>query len=301
MYTRPDGQARHDERRIPTITFRSATQDIDATLPDLPPKRQRLMRPLVVGALAFALLVGGYAATRMAQTRTSTLEIGNLGDPGALVRIDGVLRGNPPLSIAGLEPGLHQIEIEAKGYEPVRMSVHVEPGQVRPLTPLLQRLDPRPKVAKFGGQPPVVQQPKSAPTTSALPVTDPVPVEPAPAPSPERPRVLPRNKVVKPAEPPPPEVSGEPVVETADVGETDIAEVVNQETLAKNQGELLISTLPWSRVFVDGIDTGRDTPVRALPVPAGAHRIGLRTPDGLMHDVYVYVEAGRVVRIIRRF
>ena len=66
-------------------------------------------------------------------------------------------------------------------------------------------------------------------------------------------------------------------------------------------GELLISTLPWSHVFVDGHDTGRDTPVRALRVPEGQHRIGLRTPDGMIHSVDVFVEAGQTVRIIRRY
>jgi serine/threonine protein kinase len=302
---RPPFQARPDERRIPTITFRSAGQaDADATLPDLPPKR-RLWHPLAVGALAFTLLVGGYAVTRMAQTRTSTLEIENVGDPGALVRIDGILRGNPPLVVEGLEPGLHQIEIDAKGYDPVRMSVHVAAGEVRPLRPLLQRVDTRPRVAALARPAPVVQ-PSATPTTST-PTTSPAPpaaTSPesagASAPPPtERPRPLPR-KAPKAAPAVAPE-DGEPVVEVADVGETDVAEVINQETLAAGQGELLISTLPWSRVFVDGIDTGRDTPVRALPVPAGAHRIGLRTPDGLMHDVEVNVEAGKVVRIIRRF
>jgi hypothetical protein len=59
--------------------------------------------------------------------------------------------------------------------------------------------------------------------------------------------------------------------------------------------------VPWSHVLVDGEDTGRDTPVRALRVPAGAHRIGLRTPDEVLHEVDVVVEAGKVVRIIRRF
>jgi len=63
----------------------------------------------------------------------------------------------------------------------------------------------------------------------------------------------------------------------------------------------LISTLPWSHVFIDDIDTARDTPVRALKVEPGPHRVGLRTPDGLMHTIDIYVEPGQVVRIIRRF
>jgi len=84
-------------------------------------------------------------------------------------------------------------------------------------------------------------------------------------------------------------------------GETQVSEAFNDEAAAAGAGELLISTVPWSRVLIDGRDTGRDTPVRALRVPAGAHRIVLRTPDGNDHEVAVVVQPGRTVRIIRRF
>ena len=80
-----------------------------------------------------------------------------------------------------------------------------------------------------------------------------------------------------------------------------MGESVNPEAAAANEGELLISTVPWSRVIIDGNDTGRDTPVRALRVPAGSHTIVLRTPEGEEHTVGVNVIPGRTVRIIRRF
>lgn len=73
------------------------------------------------------------------------------------------------------------------------------------------------------------------------------------------------------------------------------------DAAAAGEGILLISTVPWSRVIIDGTDTGRDTPVRALRVRAGDHLIVLRTPEGDEHDVNVSVTAGRTVRIIRRF
>ena len=125
------------------------------------------------------------------------------------------------------------------------------------------------------------------------------PVDAAPAErvKPAQPRLRPRSQAPVHTD----EAASGPSVQSANVGETEIAEAINEETLAEGQGELLISTLPWSRVFIDGVDSGRDTPVRSLRVPAGAHRIGLRTPDGLTHDVEVDVEAGKVVRIIRRF
>ena len=58
--------------------------------------------------------------------------------------------------------------------------------------------------------------------------------------------------------------------------------------------------MPWARVFVDGRDTGRNTPVRNYPVPPGSHTIGLRTNDGTMHTVQVDVPAGENVRIVRQ-
>jgi hypothetical protein len=53
-------------------------------------------------------------------------------------------------------------------------------------------------------------------------------------------------------------------------------------------------------VFVDGRDTGRNTPIRNLRVPVGRHTIGLRTNDGVMHTVQVTVEPDTTVRIVRQ-
>lgn len=64
-------------------------------------------------------------------------------------------------------------------------------------------------------------------------------------------------------------------------------------------GTLVINTMPWARVFIDGQDTQRNTPVRRLRVPAGTHSIGLRTHDGVMHTVQVTVAAGQTARIVR--
>ncbi|MCZ7686586.1 MAG: PEGA domain-containing protein [Sandaracinaceae bacterium] len=65
-------------------------------------------------------------------------------------------------------------------------------------------------------------------------------------------------------------------------------------------GTLMIQTIPWARVFVDGRDTGQSTPVRNLRVPAGRHEIGLRTADGVMHTVQVDVAADETTRIVRQ-
>jgi hypothetical protein len=69
---------------------------------------------------------------------------------------------------------------------------------------------------------------------------------------------------------------------------------------AAGQGTLAISTQPWARVFIDGRDTRRDTPVRDLRVRAGTHTIGLRKPDGTMVEIEVDVVADQTTTIIRR-
>lgn len=288
-----------DERRIPTMAFKAAadtTLDMHEAAPSASRTNNVVIRRALLVGLALVLIGAGFGLSRMSQSRTASLIIENLGDPDALVRVDGVLRGNPPISVEGLLPGVHEVAIDARGYEPVRISVHVEPGESRVVKPVMEPAGS----GKAIGEPTVESTPPAAalpaqalgPTTTSLPSAAPaLVVNPRAAVAKPRPRVAAAHS----------EQSEGPSVERADVGETEIAETINQETLAENQGELLISTLPWSRVFIDGVDSGRDTPVRSLRVPAGPHRIGLRTPDGLTHDVEVLVEAGKVVRIIRRF
>ncbi len=65
-------------------------------------------------------------------------------------------------------------------------------------------------------------------------------------------------------------------------------------------GHLMIQSIPWAHVFVDGQDTHRQTPVRRLEVSAGPHVVVLRTDDGIEDEVRVVVEPGEIVRIVRQ-
>jgi hypothetical protein len=69
---------------------------------------------------------------------------------------------------------------------------------------------------------------------------------------------------------------------------------------ARGSGTLAINTQPWARVFLDGRDTRRDTPVRDLRARAGRHTVGLRKPDGTMVEFEVEVVADETTTIIRR-
>ncbi len=278
-----DGRGlRSEEGRVATITIPTyGTNEI--TSQESFAAARRSSWPMVVLA-ALALLVAGYFGARLAQNKTATLEIAAVGDAGALVRVDGVVRGNPPIRVQDLEPGVHEIEVDAKGYTTARRKLYVGPGQVMPVSLVLERAIATPP---FGPIAPVVEARPLQPTMEALPTTGKI-LGGA--------RTLPRRKERTDLQRSLAEPAAPAAAEPAEVStETPPAQATD------GKGELLISTLPWSHVFIDDIDTSRDTPVRALKVEPGPHRVGLRTPDGLMHTIDIYVEPGQVVRIIRRF
>ncbi len=274
---------RTDQRRIATMTI-PAFDPHSATIEEEAPRaRTRGSWPMVV-LVAAGLLVAGYAAARFAQDRSATLEIESVGDPSALVRVDGVVRGNPPIRVQDLVPGVHEIEVEAKGYLTARRKLYVGAGRVTPVSLVLEHEAPTPVRSAI------------APATETRPLTP--TMEPLPdAPADE-------NVAAKARETRRKERFGAHAAPIADPQIEQLAAESTEGTTvtsADGMGELLISTLPWSHVLIDDQDTGRDTPVRALKVEPGPHRLGLRTPDGQVHNLDIYVEPGQVVRIIRRF
>jgi len=66
-------------------------------------------------------------------------------------------------------------------------------------------------------------------------------------------------------------------------------------------GTLVVYTVPWSMVFIDGQDTGRTTPLVAYPVPPGRHELRLQTTAGQVHQEQIDVVAGQTLRVTRRF
>ena len=85
--------------------------------------------------------------------------------------------------------------------------------------------------------------------------------------------------------------------------EASMGEVLNpfrRPGRATGEGEIVVNSIPWARVFLDGRDTGRNTPVRSLKLRAGQHQLGLRTPDGTMHTFTITVRAGETHRVMRR-
>ena len=87
-------------------------QDYGAAGETMPAPRQRSNNALrwgVFALLGLTLGMAAYAVPRFANAGTGAVEIEAVGDPDALVRVDGIVRGNPPLVVEGLIPGVHQI------------------------------------------------------------------------------------------------------------------------------------------------------------------------------------------------
>jgi eukaryotic-like serine/threonine-protein kinase len=288
--------ARSRGERVETDLMRPAYDD---ALPQR--SRSNVGRLAVLGAGFLALSGLTYFIMRSTASSTATLTIEDVGDPDALVRVDGIVRGNPPLTVEGLNPGVHTLELSAAGSHVARTEVAMHAGEARSvklvLTPqavppsMQPHTSPQPSsatVALAGGS-----APQAAPQTAsasrarkrlggaALGAATDAPTADAPA------GIDPTSQ---------PEVPDD-----SDEAAPAPPEQINIDTASLNQGELLISTEPWTHVLLDGQDTGRDTPIRALRVPAGHHVVGLRTEEGVVHEVEVDVEPGRVVRIVRHF
>ena len=278
------------------------------TIPAPRKKSNSLLRFAVMALIVVTLATAAYSVPRFASAGTGALQVEAVGDPDALVRVDGIVRGNPPLIVEGLSPGVHHIEVEASGFDLARADVAVQQGRAssvklqlerraetsKALTPTTETPPPpRSTAPEITALPPSEEdkpaRPRTHGTRAARPSLDLVTAELATADLNEQAKNAADGK------------ESEPSTDTTGNSETQVAEIIDEELAASNEGELLISTVPWSHVLVDAEDTGRDTPVRALRVSAGAHRIGLRTPDDVLHEVDVVVEAGQVVRIIRRF
>lgn len=68
------------------------------------------------------------------------------------------------------------------------------------------------------------------------------------------------------------------------------------------QGTLALSAKPPCKIFVDGRDTGKTTPERALELSAGSHRITLMNNEfGIKESFTVKIKAGEATRAIKDY
>ncbi len=277
---------------------------------------------LIIGALVAvtALAALGLAAMFIFRSEPGAIEI-RTTPSGAMVAIDSVQRGPTPLRVDRVPSGARELQITADGHRTETRTVNVLEGETMSvaidLTPLAGAA-PSPTAVAVATPTPTPAAPAVTPTPAAepavAPAPDPAPPEPevaAPAPTPmatrrtrteERPRVRRRTETTEMDDAPTPMMSSGITRIVRNTPE-EIAPMMSTMTSMRggSGSTLVINTIPWARVFVDGRDTGRNTPIRSLSVSPGRHRIGLRTPDGEMHNITVNVEEGETERVSRRF
>lgn len=105
----------------------------------------------------------------------------------------------------------------------------------------------------------------------ALPEIEPAPTEPVPADAAEE--TASEDVPPEPQRPPDPMPEAEPP-----------------------PGRIVIVAEPWARVRIDGSDVGT-TPLGALSLPAGGHRVTFENPDFPSHTITVNVESGAEERL----
>jgi hypothetical protein len=75
------------------------------------------------------------------------------------------------------------------------------------------------------------------------------------------------------------------------------------DTAKASYGYLVANTRPWSKVYVDGKYTGRETPIppdKKLRLTVGKHKVVFETPGGKRYAFEIEVETEKVLKLIKR-
>ncbi|MGC4118598.1 MAG: hypothetical protein QM765_29380 [Myxococcales bacterium] len=174
------------------------------------------------------------------------------------------------------------------------------PPAVEPLSP-----SPAPPTAALPSPPPapvpaplppppapvaVAVEPPPPPTPPAPPA-DPAP-EPEPAPTPAR---APLAKQPVPAE-------RRPAARPAPAPKVAAAEPSAPKAAAKGVGLLNVNCNPWCHIYVDGADTGRDSPAAGIQLPAGKHKLRVvNPPTAVEQEREVEIVADQTTKMVVRF
>jgi hypothetical protein len=191
-----------------------------------------------------------------------TPSVGSLlvqSDPaGARVSVDGVDRGTSPVTVADLEPGEHEVLLQAENGTPVRQKVMIQPGVTASILA------------------PVVAATAAGPVSGWVSVKSPVTVD-----------ILENGRLVGTSD-------TDKIMMAA--GRHDV-ELVNQTlgyratraiqvppgkvtpiAIELPEGTININAAPWADVFIDGRHVG-ETPIGNLSLAIGPHEIVFRNPQ----------------------
>jgi serine/threonine-protein kinase len=261
----------HIRRNTPTPIQAPAPRVGSPTLEIQMPRKRSSSWPTAAGVVVVLLAIMALiwktpvgVAIGLRAPETGAIEVRTAPEVSADVLLDGVFRGHAPLRIGGVHAGTRRLTVQATGYLPVAKEITIRGGSTLPIDLTLVPDAPPPPP-----EPPKVEQP--APTTTEKPRDrDPY----------ARKRDTPHATDGTPAAPAAPSIAAAP---------------------KPSGGTLVVNTVPWSLVFIDGRDTGRNTPLLGYPISAGAHELRLQTANGQVHVEHLEVQPGQTVSVTRRF
>ncbi len=227
--------------------------------------------------------------------------------PGAAISIDGVMRGLAPVTIDGIDSSrTHPVTATLGGYQSATVAAAWGQGESKsktislPLAPLSKAVAPKvteaPKPATAGvfGSPIIpataTKKPATAPPAALRPAAPPAPPAAAKRPAPVAAPVVPQRQ--RPSAP-----ATAPV---APVRERPSAPKAPPVSLS---GSLTVRAIPYGQVWVDGRMVASETPLSALPLPPGDHRVKVYfvEPRAYSEERVVRIEAGQSANANFRF
>jgi serine/threonine protein kinase len=306
-----DGQQRH-----------LATMEMPRVDPDAVPRKGKgatIAAAVIGGLLLVGLGIGGALWFVNRTPPVGSLEVRTVPDVGAEVRIDGTPKGRAPLRVDDVPAGRHTLELVADGYQPVSRPIDVGEGTTAmldivlisagvasaPTTPT--EATPVPTTPTEAVPTPTEATPtptEATPTEVAAVIPTPTemaptPVEVAPTMAVEPPRM---TETIARVDPPTMTATTmtEPTTMIVRVEREPTETMASEMAAPRGRGTLVVNSLPWSEVYVDGRRRG-NTPIPSLQLPAGEHRIELRTADGRTHRETVTIEPNTTARVVHRF
>ncbi|MBL9008196.1 MAG: protein kinase [Myxococcales bacterium] len=207
--------------------------------------------------------------------------------PGATVTLDGAsLGGVTPLRVQSVLVGPHTLEVRL-GNRIWRQQVIIEEG----------------KTAELQATLPPEALPSGTPTVTPM---DPAPTKPEVKPE-VKPEAAPEAKPeTKPAKQPAKPGLVRPGPKKRRPGPTGSVGITTDTPPAAagqgNFGYLRINSRPWSKIIVDGLDTGLNTPQTSYRVTPGTHQVTLYNPQfNIRETITIRVGAGETATITKTF
>ena len=187
---------------------------------------------------------------------------------GAMVFLDGASLGQvTPMRVGSVPVGSHTIELRL-GARVMTQTITVEAGKTLELK---LPLPPEAKPAAVTPPPVVTEKPVVAEKPVVTEKPTPPPERHTPRPTPPRPTPPPRQ-------------------------------VAKVERPAGNFGFLRINSKPWTKLYVDGVDTNLTTPQTSYQMSPGMHQIMLHNPEfGIRETFSVHIIAGETQTVIKDF